>query len=469
MEAGDEERPLLRPIPPEMYLTQDGDSRYTSDGTVDANGQPAVKMSTGNWRACFFVLGIEFSECLAFFAISKNLVTYLTSVLHESKVDAARNVSSYLDRHNILHTTSWSFLGRHILGKIQDDSDFSLDLRRRDACADGFCDASMDAAILQPRPRPRLPRTLPHGAWQWRHQALHLCLRRRPVRRLGPRGAREEGVLLQLVLLLHQRGSLLSTTVLVWVQDNVGWGVGFAVPLLLMSLGFGVFLAGRRAYRYRRPGERSPMTRVSQVVVAAARNRRLELPHDCSALHHLPPPSEAAGFKVHHTAQFRFLDKAAIVPAPTSGKEGQWRLCTVSQVEEVKKLLRLCPVWASLVVFYMATAQMSSTLMEQGMAMDNRVGRFAVPPASMDAFDVLAMLVLIPVYNAALVPLARRATGEDRGISQPQRISVGLALFRARHGLLGTVSVFRIGLVVQHIFVLTMRLIGYIYTYIIAL
>jgi peptide/histidine transporter 3/4 len=67
-------------------------------------------------------------------------------------------------------------------------------------------------------------------------------------------------------------GSLLSTTVLVWVQDNVGWGVGFAVPLLLMSLGFVVFLAGRSVYRYKRPGERSPMARVAQVVVAATRN-----------------------------------------------------------------------------------------------------------------------------------------------------------------------------------------------------
>jgi peptide/histidine transporter 3/4 len=41
-------------------------------------------------------LGIEFSECLAFFAISKNLVTYLTSVLHETNVDAARNVSTWI-------------------------------------------------------------------------------------------------------------------------------------------------------------------------------------------------------------------------------------------------------------------------------------------------------------------------------------------------------------------------------------
>jgi peptide/histidine transporter 3/4 len=33
---------------------------------------------------------------MAFFAISKNLVTYLTTVLHESKVAAAGNVSAWV-------------------------------------------------------------------------------------------------------------------------------------------------------------------------------------------------------------------------------------------------------------------------------------------------------------------------------------------------------------------------------------
>ena len=129
----------------------------------------------------------------------------------------------------------------------------------------------------------------------------------------------------------------------------------------------------------------------------------MELPDNSSALHHLPSPPIEATFKVHHTTQFRFLDKAAIVPSPTPGKKdveaGPWRLCTMSQVEEVKMLLRLCPAWVSMVVFFMITAQMLSTLIEQGMAMDNRVGPFAVPPASLAGFDVVAMLVLIPVVE----------------------------------------------------------------------
>lgn len=223
-------------------------------------------------------------------------------------------------------------------------------------------------------------------------------------------------------------GSLLSTTVLVWVQDNVGWGVGYAIPMVLMGFGLVVFVSGRKVYRYKKLGG-SPLKRVSQVVVAAARNYRLKLPDDDSALLH---EDSEANCSTEHTSQFRFLDKAAIVVPPSSGKTVEtmdpWRTCTVSQVEELKMLLQVFPVWASLLFFFAVTGQMSSTLIEQGMAMDNRVGWFTVPPASLSTFDILAVAAFIPVYDLVLVPLMRRATGRDRGLSQLQRLGVGLAL-----------------------------------------
>lgn len=86
------------------------------------------------------------------------------------------------------------------------------------------------------------------------------------------------------------------------------------------------------------------------------------------------------------------------------------------------------PVWVSMVLFFAATAQMSSTFIEQGETMDNRVGPFTVPPASLSTFDVISVMVCIPIYDKALVPLARRATGKERGLSQLQRLGVGLAL-----------------------------------------
>jgi peptide/histidine transporter 3/4 len=131
---------------------------------------------------------------------------------------------------------------------------------------------------------------------------------------------------------------------------------------------------------------------------------------------------------------YRFFDKAAIVAPSSSGEKGAastvspWRLCTVSQVEELKMLLRMFPVWASTVLFFAVTSQASSTFIEQGTAMDNRVGPFTVPPASLAIFHTITIIVGIPIYDAALVPLARRVTGNDRGLSQLRRLGVGLAL-----------------------------------------
>ncbi|KAM3373494.1 hypothetical protein ACQJBY_020119 [Aegilops geniculata] len=417
-----------------LCIMQNEDSSLnTCDGTVDVNGQPAAKASTGNWRACFFILGIEFSECLAYFAISKNLVTYLTSVLHESNIDAARNVSTWIGTTfftplvgAFLADTYWGryktiviFLSIYTVGMLVltfsailpslMQSSNHHEIHRVAVYAGLYLTALGNGGIK--------PCTSAFGADQFDMAD--------PAERV------KKGSFFNWYFFSINVGSLLSTTVIVWVQDNVGWGIGFAVPMILMSLGFAVFVTGRRVYRYKTLGE-SPMTRVSQVVVAAARNCHMELPDNSSALHHLPSPPIEATFKVHHTTQFRFLDKAAIVPTPTPGKKGveagPWRLCTMRQVEEVKMLLRLCPAWVSMVVFFMITAQMSSTLIEQGMAMDNHVGPFTVPPASLAGFDVVAMLVLIPVYDAALVPIARRATGLDRGLSHPQRLGVGLAL-----------------------------------------
>jgi peptide/histidine transporter 3/4 len=103
----------------------------------------------------------------------------------------------------------------------------------------------------------------------------------------------------------------------------------------------------------------------------------------------------------------------------------------VSQVEELKMLLRMAPIWASLLVFFAVTGQMSSTLVEQGVVMDNRVGAFTVPPAAMSTFNIATVLVCLPVYDAVLVPLTRRVTGEERGLTQLQRIGIGLTLSAA--------------------------------------
>ncbi|RZS24768.1 hypothetical protein BHM03_00057875, partial [Ensete ventricosum] len=125
----------------------------------------------------------------------------------------------------------------------------------------------------------------------------------------------------------------------------------------------------------------------------------------------------------------RFFDKAATVTdldTKTESFSNPWRLCTVTQVEELKILVRMFPVWATTIVFSAVYAQISTMFVEQGMVMDTSIGSFTIPPASLSSFDVISVIVWVPIYDRILVPVARRFTGKERGFSELQRMGIGL-------------------------------------------
>jgi len=103
-----------------------------------------------------------------------------------------------------------------------------------------------------------------------------------------------------------------------------------------------------------------------------------------------------------------------------------WRLCTVTQVEELKILIRIFPIWAAGIVFNAVYAQLSTMFVEQGTMMDTSIGSFKIPPASLSSFDVISVIFWVPVYDRIIVPLARKFTGKERGFSELQRMGIGL-------------------------------------------
>lgn len=379
------------------------------------------------------ILGVEFCECMAFFAIARNLVSYLTTVLHESKVTAARNVSAwagtcfltpligafladtYLGRYlTMVVSLPVYFVGMLVLtvSASVPTSYYTGDVHRTVIYL-GIYIAALGSGGIKPC-------ASAFGADQFDSA--------------DPMELAKKASFFNWYYFLITFSSLLSSTVLVWLQDNVGWGISFAIPAVLMALGLTVLVSGSRVYRFRKLRV-SPFTSICQVVVAAVRKWHVQLPDDISLLYELASSSltPEASHKIQHTNQFRFLDKAAIV-LPPSAKTLMvppmcpWRLCTVTQVEELKILLRMFPVWASFVIFYAVAGQTTSTFIEQGMVMDNRVGPFAIPPASLSIISVFSVLIWVPVYETVLVPLARRYTGKEKGFSQAQRLGIGFAL-----------------------------------------
>lgn len=105
-----------------------------------------------------------------------------------------------------------------------------------------------------------------------------------------------------------------------------------------------------------------------------------------------------------------------------------WRLCTVSQVEELKILIRIFPIWASGIIFCAVYAQMSSLFVEQGKMMDTTISYLKIPAASLSTFNIIAVIIWVPIYDKGIVPIARKFTNKVRGFSELQRMGIGLFL-----------------------------------------
>ncbi|XP_075494352.1 protein NRT1/ PTR FAMILY 4.5-like [Primulina tabacum] len=224
-------------------------------------------------------------------------------------------------------------------------------------------------------------------------------------------------------------GALLGVTVIVWVAtnpNNKNWWIGFLITTTGAFLGYTCLAFGSPFYRIQVPGG-SPLVRIAEVIVVATKNRGLSPPESHSELYEInEKDAEFAEAKIAHTEQFRWLDKAAILPENTDPR--QWKVCTVTQVEEVKVLTRMLPIIGSTIIMNTCMAQLQTFSVEQGYIMNPHLGSFKVPAASIPAIPLLFMVILIPIYDRVFVPFVRKLTGHPFGITQLQRVGVGLVL-----------------------------------------
>lgn len=131
----------------------------------------------------------------------------------------------------------------------------------------------------------------------------------------------------------------------------------------------------------------------------------------------------------------RFLDRAAIPPTDNTKEPSKWVVCTVTQVEELKTVIQILPIWLTTVSVYIMFSQMISFSVQQASSLDRHIGsNFRIPPGSMGTFLVLGALSFLPIYEKLLVPLFRKVTGHPQGLPPLRRIGIALLI-----GILGLV------------------------------
>ncbi|XP_068648680.1 protein NRT1/ PTR FAMILY 5.4-like isoform X2 [Aristolochia californica] len=222
-------------------------------------------------------------------------------------------------------------------------------------------------------------------------------------------------------------GASSAAIIVSYIQQAVSWWVGFLIVAVFMVLAFIVFIAGKRLYRMHIPGG-SPWTSILQVFVAAARKRHFSSMDASQRVYAGVEVALPGTTSLSHTNQYTFLDKATIIDETDESSEvrNPWRLCTVTQVEEVKMLIRVIPVWFSTLMFFVVIIQPASFFVKQSATMNRQILFLKLTPVAFVVSVGLFAIISVPLYDWGFVPLARRITSNPSGITLLQRIGTGL-------------------------------------------
>ncbi|KAJ7534977.1 hypothetical protein O6H91_12G013400 [Diphasiastrum complanatum] len=423
---------------------------YTGDGSVDMYGQPAVKSRTGGWKACPYILGhilhqlfmagTECCERLAFFGIGTNLVIYMIDVLHQDNASAAKNVALWSGTGYVTPIIG-AFLADTYWGRYRTITSFSA------IYLAGLFLLTLSTSLTFLRP----PSCLKESPECEQASYLHLVVFYVPLYMVafgmggikpcissfgadqfddGDRSeSKKKAHFFNWFYMSINIGSLLSTGILVYIQENISWSLGYGIPAVMMVVAMSNFLLGKQLYRHQKPGG-SPLTQIAQVLVAATLKCSTRIPSSDNQ------PCSQEEYAIQESCDIQqnsgsgFLDKAALELAKDKDPgylPSAWRLCTQSQVQEVKSVVRLMPIWLTSIFFSTVYAQLSTLFVLQGSRMDRQLGEYLeVPPASLSIFEIISVIVMVPIYDRIVVKLARSFFGHQQGFTQLRRMGIGL-------------------------------------------
>ncbi|CAL4900920.1 unnamed protein product [Urochloa decumbens] len=399
----------------------DGGAGVAADGSVvfqavDHRGRPASRASTGGWRSAFFIISVEIAERFSFYGVSANLITYLTGPLGEGVAKAASALNAWNGTAQLLPllggTLADSWLGRYrtivlasliyILGLGMLAFSTLLSSGGHHQCASGqvcapstrqvaFFYASLYVvAVAQGGHKP--------------------CVQAFGADQFDPTDPLESvsrSSFFNWWYFGMCGGTAVTLVFLSYVQDNIGWGLGFGIPCAVMAAALAVFLLGTRTYRYYliAGGKKGLLARAGEAF-AEWRSRRKAASHE----HGRDASSETSGLSV--------VDE-----------EDQAVVSNGDFVKEAKAVLRLFPIWATCLIYAVAFAQSSTFFTKQASTLDRRIGdRFKVPPAALQSFISITIVIFIPIYDRVIVPVSRRYSGRPSGITMLQRIGTGMLL-----------------------------------------
>ncbi|KAK7323299.1 hypothetical protein VNO77_26765 [Canavalia gladiata] len=324
-----------------------------------------TKTTKGGWHAAMFIIAMEAADRFAYQGLASNLITYFTNVLHQPIPVAVKNVNTWVGVSALIPLLG-GFIADSYLGRFKTIIIASL------IYILGMIFLTLSASVMK---NEKLfffflyVVSIGDGG----HKP---CVQTFAADQFNDGTAEERHTIssfFNLWYLAIAFGSTSAVFVAIYVQDNVGWGVGLGVLAGVLGVALAVFLLGMK----------------------------------------------------------RFLDKATIIDEEDIRRKTKdpWRLCSMNQVDEVKQVLRLLPIWLSCLMFTAIQSLLGTFFVKQGATLVRSIGpHFQIPPASLQGCVGIMIFLSVPFYDRVFVPIARKITGHPSGITILQRIGTGLVL-----------------------------------------
>lgn len=435
----------------------------TWEGYVDWRNKPALRGRHGGFFAAYFVLVVEVLENLAFLANASNLVLYMSEYMHFSPSKSANSVTNFMGTAFLLA----------LLGGFLSDAFFTTYLIYLMCAVVEFLGlivltVQAHSPSLKPPPCPTVAATNPTttplcqevsgGKAAMLFTGLYLValgvggikgsLPSHGAEQFDegtPQGRKQRSTFFNYFVFSLSCGGLIAVTLVVWIEDNKGWQWGFGLSTLAILLSVPIFLAGSCFYRNKVPSG-SPLTTICKVLLASTLNSCMSRTSSNAIASMSTSPSPPAITKeeeqqsITKEEQQQSITKAT-EPIETPSKSLKFLNravadrpvhkslhCSTQEVEEVKIVLKVLPIFACTIMLNCCLAQLSTFSVQQAATMDTKLGSLKVPPASLPIFPVLFIIVLAPLYDHFIIPFARKVTKSEMGISHLQRIGFGLVL-----------------------------------------
>ncbi|CAL5031297.1 unnamed protein product [Urochloa decumbens] len=211
-------------------------------------------------------------------------------------------------------------------------------------------------------------------------------------------------------------GAIIGLAFLVWIENNLGWNIGFMISALIVLVGLLVAASGMPFYRMQKPIG-SPLTRALEVLVISSKKRQ----------------STVDVIELQETGRAECINK----PGTT-------------QVDETEAITRMLPIFVSCLFMYLPFTLLMTLTIQVGSTMDKGAGTIEIPSASLIAIPTAFHMLMQPCYSRIFTPLLRTTTGHECRITPLQRIGAGSVCGTAAACVATLVEVKRLTVAEQH-------------------